>query len=157
MKKGKVEKFSVRAIADAVSAFDLPCARSALAFAVGSLLEVSGKVQKFAKREGICRLVIEPGDVPGFVVFADCLASAETLKKNKIRKGSSVRVRGKFQSFGASAVCLSDCRLIESKLDENRGKLRQNLDKTYTKLRVKSYAGKENRRARCRNTKQSNE
>jgi hypothetical protein len=55
--------------------------------------------------------VIEPGDVSGFVVFADCLSDAETVIKRKIRKGSSVRVKGKFQTFGALAVCLSDCRL----------------------------------------------
>jgi hypothetical protein len=57
--------------------------------------------------------VIELGDVPGFVVFADCLEDAETVTNSKIRKGSSVRVKGKFQTFGASAVCLSDCRLQE--------------------------------------------
>jgi hypothetical protein len=56
--------------------------------------------------------VIEPGDVPGFVVFADCLSDALTVKARKIRKGSPVSVKGKLQSFGASAVCLSDCRLM---------------------------------------------
>jgi hypothetical protein len=55
--------------------------------------------------------VIEPDDESGFVVFADCLSDAETVIKRKIRKGSSVRVKGKFQTFGASAVNLSDCRL----------------------------------------------
>jgi hypothetical protein len=58
-------------------------------------------------------LVIEPGaDVPGFVVFADCQTDAETVTNSKIRKGSLVSVRGKFQTFGAAAVCLSDCRLL---------------------------------------------
>jgi hypothetical protein len=107
----KIEKFSLQAIADALSGSDLPSARLKLSFAVGSVLEVSGKVLKCAKREGVCRLVIEPGDVPGFVVFADCLADLEKVKARKIRKGSLVRVKGKLQSFGASAVCLSDCRL----------------------------------------------
>jgi hypothetical protein len=113
VKKGKIEKFSLKAVADALIGSDLPSARLRLSFAVGSMLEVSGKVQKCAKREGVCRLVIEPGDVPGFVVFADCLADLETVKARKIRKGSLVRVKGKFHSFGASAVCLSDCRLTK--------------------------------------------
>jgi hypothetical protein len=56
-------------------------------------------------------LVIQPGDVPGFVVFADCQPDAETVTNSKIRKGSLVSIRGRFQTFGASVVCLSDCRL----------------------------------------------
>jgi hypothetical protein len=107
----KIEKFSLRAIADALIGSDLPSARLRLSFAVGSLLEVSGKVQKCAKCEAVCRLVIEPDDVPGFVVFADCLSDALRVKARKIRKGSLVSVKGKLQSFGTSAVCLSDCRL----------------------------------------------
>jgi hypothetical protein len=109
----KIKRFSLQTIADAVSGSDLPSARLKLSFAVGSLLEVSGKVQKCAKREGLCRLVIEPGDVPGFVVFADCLSDALTVSARRIRKGSPVSLKGKFQSFGASAVCLSDCRLTK--------------------------------------------
>ncbi len=85
--------------------------KSMLPFAVDAAVDVSGTVQKRVKREGQCKLVIEPGDVPGFVVFADCLSDAETVIKRKIRRGSPVRVKGKLQSFGASAVCLSDCRL----------------------------------------------
>jgi hypothetical protein len=42
------------------------------AFVVGAAVEVSGTVLKRVKREGECKLVIELGDVPGFVVFADC-------------------------------------------------------------------------------------
>jgi primosomal replication protein N len=108
----KIEKFSLQAVADAVRGSDLPSARLKLSFAVGSLLEVSGRVLNRVKREGQCKLVIEPGaSVPGFVVFADCLTDAAKVTARKIRKGSLVAVRGKFQTFGASAVCLSDCRL----------------------------------------------
>jgi hypothetical protein len=116
MGRGKIERFSLTAIADALDGSDVATARANLSQLVGAVVEVSGKVQKFAKREGICRLVVEPGaGVPGFIVFADCLTDAEKLRKAKIRKGSLVSVRGKFQSFGASAVCLSDCRLIGKK------------------------------------------
>ncbi len=111
MGKGKLEKFGLRAIADAVSGSDVQTARLALSQIVGAAVDVSGTVQKVVKRDG-CKLVIEPGDVPGFVVFADCFYDAETVSNSKIRKGSSVRVKGKFQSFGASAICLSDCRLL---------------------------------------------
>jgi hypothetical protein len=86
-----------------------------LSAVVGAAVDISGKVQKLVKRDGQCKLVIEPGDVPGFVVFADCLSDAETVIKRKIRKGSLVLVKGKFQTFGALAVCLSDCRLIGKK------------------------------------------
>jgi RPA family protein len=116
MGRGKIEKFGIKAIADALDGSDVSTARRSLSAVVGAVVEVSGKVQKFAKREGICRLVVEPGaGVPGFVVFADCLTDAEKLRKAKIRKGSLVSVRGKFATFGTSAVCLSDCRLIGKK------------------------------------------
>ncbi len=86
--------------------------KSVLPFKVGAVVELSGKVTKRVRREGECKLVIEPGDVPGFIVFADFSEKSETVRKSKIRKGSPVRVKGKFQSFGASAICLSDCRLL---------------------------------------------
>jgi hypothetical protein len=112
MGKGTVEKFGLKAIADALRGSDVQTARESLSQLVGAVMEVSGKVQKRVKRDGQCKLVIEPGaSVPGFVVFADCLTDAETVRNSKIRKGSSVRVKGKLQTFGASAVCLSDCRL----------------------------------------------
>jgi hypothetical protein len=111
MGKGTVQKFGLKAIADALRGSDVQSARDSLLQLVGAAVEVSGKVLKFAKREGICRLVIEPGDVPGFVVFADCWSDAEKVQARKIRKGSVVSVRGKFQTFGSAAVCLSDCRL----------------------------------------------
>jgi len=89
-----------------------PLVKSPLPFVVGAVLDVAGKVQKVVKRDGQFKLVIEPGNAPGFVVFADFSEKSETLKKAKIRKGSLVSVRGKFQTFGAAAVCLSDCRLL---------------------------------------------
>jgi hypothetical protein len=116
MGKGKIEKFGLKAIADAVRGSDVLAARDSLSQVVNSAVEVSGKVLKRVRRDGQCKLVIEPGaSVPGFVVFADCRADAEKLRKAKIRKGSLVSVRGKFQTFGAAAVCLSDCRLIGKK------------------------------------------
>jgi hypothetical protein len=90
-------------------------AKSVLPFVVGAILDIAGKVQKVVKRDGQCKLVIEPGNAPGFIVFADCTSDADTVRNSKIRKGSSVSVRGKFQSYGAAAVCLSDCRLIGKK------------------------------------------
>ncbi len=115
MKKGTIEKFGLRAIADALEGSDVLTARGNLSQLVNSAVEVSGKVQKRVKRDGQCKLVIEPGDVPGFVVFADCQTDAAKVTARKIRKGSLVSVRGKFQTFGALAVCLSDCRLLGKK------------------------------------------
>ncbi len=116
MGKGTIERFGLKAIAGALArAADLQSARDSLSQVVGAAVEVSGTVLKRVKRDGQCKLVIQPGDVPGFVVFADCRADAETVANSKIRKGSLVSVRGKFQSFGTAAVCLSDCRLIRKK------------------------------------------
>jgi hypothetical protein len=116
MGKGKLERFSLAAVADALDGSDVETARRSLSQLVGAVVEVSGTVQKRVRREGECKLVIEPGaSVPGFVVFADCQPDAETVRARKIRKGSVVSVRGKFQTFGAAAVCLSDCRLIGKK------------------------------------------
>ncbi len=112
MGKGTVEKFGLKAIADALRGSDVQTARESLSQLVNSVVEVSGKVQKRVKRDGQCKLVIEPGaSVPGFVVFADCQPDAAKVTARKIRKGSLVSVRGKFQTFGGRAVCLSDCRL----------------------------------------------
>ncbi len=111
MGRGKIEKFGLEAIADALEGSDVATARDGLSELVGAAVEVSGTVQKRVKRDGQCKLVIEPdASASGFVVFADFSEKSETLKKAKIRKGSRVSVRGKFQTFGASAVCLSDCR-----------------------------------------------
>lgn len=112
MGKPKVEKFSLTTIAATVNRLsDVEAARSVLPFAVGAVLNVSGKVQKVVKRDGQMKLVIEPDNVPGFLVFADCFIDAEEIKARKIRKNSLVSVRGRLQSFGNRAVCLSLCRL----------------------------------------------
>ncbi len=112
MGKGTVKKFGLKAIADALRGSDVQSARDSLSQLVGAVVDVSGKVQKRVKRDKQCKLVIEPGaSVPGFIVFADCRTDEKAVISRKIRKGSSVRVKGKLLTFGASAVCLSDCRL----------------------------------------------
>jgi hypothetical protein len=111
MRKGTIEKFGLKAIADALDGSDVVTARDRLSAVVGAVVEVSGKVRKRVKRDGQCKLVIDAEGVLGFVVFADCLNDAERVRNGKFRKGSAVSVRGKFQTFGAAAVCLSDCRL----------------------------------------------
>jgi hypothetical protein len=83
-----------------------------LPFVVGAVLDIAGTVQKVVKRDGQCKLVIEPVNAPGFVVFADCPGELENFGKLSIRKGSFVSVRGRFASYGVRAVCLTDCRLI---------------------------------------------
>jgi hypothetical protein len=114
MGKGTLEKFTLTTIAKAVSGSGVAKAREDLSELVGAAVDISGTVQKLVKRDGQCKLVIESGDTAGFVVFADCLTDAEKVAARKIRKGSSVRVKGKFQTFGALAVCLSDCRLLRN-------------------------------------------
>jgi hypothetical protein len=111
MRKQKIQTISLSRIQTTVTRSDVQTARAALSFAVGATVDVSGKVEKFVKRAGLCRLVIESDNAPGFVVFADCPGELEKIKAQKIRKGSLASVRGRLHSFGASAICMSDCRL----------------------------------------------
>lgn len=120
MGKPTIEKFSIKVIAGAVSRSDLPAVRSALSAMVGAVIEITGKVRKVVKRDGQCKLVIEPGDVPGFVVFADCLSDAETVRNSKIRKGSTVSIRGELHCFGSAAVCLDECKLNQVESQKKR-------------------------------------
>ncbi len=110
MKKPKLEKFRLAAIQTVLSNSDIEAARKSLAFAVGASVGVSGIVEKVIKRNDQCKLLIVPDDAR-LTIFADCSGDAETVIGRKIRKKSKVSIRGKFQTFGASAVCLSDCRL----------------------------------------------
>ncbi len=86
--------------------------KSPLPFKIGAVLDIGGKCQKVVKRAGLCKLVIEPENAPEFIVFANCSADVETVRARKIRKGTSVLIRGKFASYGSKAVCLIDCRLM---------------------------------------------
>ncbi len=86
-------------------------AKSILPFKIGAVLTISGKVQKVVRRGEQLKLVIQPGDALAYTVFADCLKDAERIQNRKIRKGSIVSIRGKFQTYGAMAVCMSDCKL----------------------------------------------
>jgi hypothetical protein len=142
MGKGTIERFGVKAITGALArAADLQSARDSLSQVVGAAVEVSGTVLKRVKWDGQCKLVIQPGDVPGFVVFADCQADAEKLRKAKIRKGSVVSVRGKFQSFGSAAVCLSDCRLQQPATQKKKSSDKFGLKKENGKPQKTSISG----------------
>lgn len=113
MRLAKIEKFSLTTVAAAPDRFgNLLEARVQLARFIGSALLTTGTIRKVVKRDGQLKLVIEPGDVPGFLVFADCLSDAANLRNHKIRKGSAVTVQGRFLAFGFSAACLFDCRLV---------------------------------------------
>jgi hypothetical protein len=136
MGKGTVEKFGLKAIADAVRGSDVLTARDSLSQLVGAAVDISGKVQKRVKRDGQCKLVIEPGDVPGFVVFADCQPDAEKVRARKIRKGSSVSVRGKFHTFGAVAVCVVDCQLQQLATQKKKSSRKFALKKENGKAKI---------------------
>jgi hypothetical protein len=60
MRKGTLERFTLAAIADALDGSDVETARDRLSAVVGAVVEVSGTVQKRVRREGECKLVIEP-------------------------------------------------------------------------------------------------
>ncbi len=107
MRKLEVEKFSLQTIKSALSLSDLESARADLSFAVGASLEVSGRVVKMVRRDARYKMVIETGADTDLTIFANF----SRAQKKKLRKGAAVLIRGTFQTFGLSAVCLSDCRL----------------------------------------------
>jgi len=57
-----------------------------LPFTLGAVLNVSGKVPKVVNRDEQCKLVIEPGDLPYFVVFVDCQGHIETVRIARFAK-----------------------------------------------------------------------
>ncbi len=110
MRNPTINKLTSGTIAETIRRSDVKAARVELAFAVGAAVEVSGMVRKVVKRDGLCKLVIEPDEVLCFVVFADCPGELENLIKSKIRKDSRATVRGSLLSFGACAVNMAACR-----------------------------------------------
>ncbi len=110
-----------------------PLVKSPLPFVVGAVLDIAGKVQKVVRRDGQCKLVIEPGNALGFVVYADCTSDAVAVKAQKIRKGSTVAIQGKLQSYGLRAVCLSECKLEQVATLKKRNK-RNNSTRTRTEF-----------------------
>jgi primosomal replication protein N len=110
MRKQKIKTIGLTAIEMSVTGADIETARAALCFAVGATVNVTGKVEKRVRRSELCKLVINPNNAT-MRVFADCKADEQSVIKRGLRKGSTVSVVGNLQSFGSSAVCLSDCRL----------------------------------------------
>jgi primosomal replication protein N len=111
MRKIKIETIGLATIQTTVSNSDIETARTALSFAIGASVDVSGVVLKRIKRSGECKLVINPDNTRGLTVFADCLGDEQTVITRKIRKRSNVSIVGKLLSFGYQSVVLSDCRL----------------------------------------------
>ncbi len=110
MKKAKLETFGLTAIQAALTNSDIETARTALSFAVGATVDVSGVVLKRVKRSGECKLILNP-DNSTVQIIADCKSDERRVISRKIRKRSKVSITGKLQSFGYQSVCLSDCRL----------------------------------------------
>ncbi len=114
MKPPEVEKFSLQTIKNALNASDLESARASLSFAIGASLEVSGRVMKVVRRDARYKIVVGPG--AGAETDLRVFADFKRAQKKKLRKGSAVLIRGKFQTFGLTAVCLSDCKLRDGEV-----------------------------------------
>jgi hypothetical protein len=93
---------------------------------------------EYSRIDEQCKLVIQPGNAPGFIVFADCSSDAETVISRKIRKGKSVSVRGRFASYGSKAVCLIDCRLMPEGNLEQLGTLKKRNKKRHFSAKGKT-------------------
>ncbi len=110
MKNDKIETISLSRIQTTLTRSDVQTARAALSFALGATMTISGKVEKRVKREGLCRLVVNP-DSATMRVIADCKGDEASVISRGIRKGSNVTIHGNLQSFGNHSVCLADCRM----------------------------------------------
>jgi primosomal replication protein N len=113
MKQKKIQTIGLAAIQMSVTRSDIETARQSLAFAIGASVDVLGVVVKRVKRSGDCKLIINP-DNAAMQIIADCKADEKTVIGRKIRKGSTVTLHGKLQSFGYQSVCLADCRFARS-------------------------------------------
>jgi hypothetical protein len=84
MSSRKLERFSLAAIADALNGSDVATARDSLSQLVGAVVEVSGTVQKRVRREGECKLVIEPG-ADNDRENRERTETAQTTEKERVR------------------------------------------------------------------------
>jgi aspartyl/asparaginyl-tRNA synthetase len=110
MKQKKIQTIGLSTIETTVSNSDIETARTALSFALGASMTITGRVEKRVKRNELCKLLINP-DNATMQVIADCKVDEQIVISRKIRKGSTVTLHGRLLSFGANAVCLSDARL----------------------------------------------
>jgi primosomal replication protein N len=108
--KKQIKTIGLGIIQTSVTRSDIETARQSLTFAIGASVDVSGVVLKRVKRSGECKLLINP-DNATMQIIADCKGDEQTVISRKIRKKSKVSITGKLLSFGASSVCLIDCRL----------------------------------------------
>jgi hypothetical protein len=113
MEKQKIKTISLSRIQTSVTRSDIETARQSLAFAIGASVDVSGVVLKRVKRDGACKLIINP-DNAAMQIIAECKGDEETVITRKIRKRAKVSIIGKLQSFGNQSVCLADCHLVTS-------------------------------------------
>jgi primosomal replication protein N len=111
MKQKKIQTIGLATIQTTVSDSDIETARTALCFALGATMAITGRVEKRVKRNELCKLLINP-DNATMRVIADCKGDEASVISRGIRKGTNVTIHGKLQSFGSQAVCLRDCRLV---------------------------------------------
>lgn len=73
----------------------------------GAKMEISGMVEKVARREGINRLVIKTsGNGQQMNIIANF------NKPVKVKKGAEVSITGHLVSFGLDTVVMDGCKLI---------------------------------------------
>jgi hypothetical protein len=90
VKIGTIQKFGLKAIADALDGSDVATARAELSQVVGAAAEVSGTVLKRVKREGECKLVIEsragfPENIRKHQICAGTLCLSQTVKNETLK------------------------------------------------------------------------
>ena len=89
-------------------------------FAVGVKVRFSGTVLKVVRRSEALRLVIDLSAGPGGFQTVFATFNTDVFKANKMRKDKPVTVEGKVICYGASAVCLSGCKIIAEAVKKKR-------------------------------------
>jgi hypothetical protein len=110
MKQKKIKTIGLATIQTTVSNSDIETARTALCFALGATMAITGRVEKRVKRNELCKLLVNT-DNATMRVIADLKADENTVIGRKIRKGHTVTLHGRLLSFGSQSVCLTDCRI----------------------------------------------
>lgn len=117
MKKQKNQSESIQLseiVSTVKSTESITVARDKLKFAIGSIMQIKGIIQKVVKRDQQLKFVIiDESDARQMLVFADMRDDAERVKLGKYRKGKTAEIVGQLVSFGYMGVNLSNCKLTD--------------------------------------------
>ena len=106
MNDSLIKEVTLAGIRKAIAGHGIEKARQFLSAKVGSAIKVEGAILKVIKRNENLKLLCQTDT---FKVFAEFKEGFE----GKFRKGGSVKLIGRFQTFGYESICLIDAKIRE--------------------------------------------